>query len=71
MVSQGRIDCQVGEMLSDGLGHITDHLDHQVSRKLVCRDMRWTVTGRENTGSETVGLHKLLIFYIKINYSLL
>lgn len=47
MVSQGRIDCEVGEVLSDGLRHITDHLDHCVCRELVQRDMRWTVTVRD------------------------
>lgn len=47
MVSQGRIDCQVGEVLSDGLGHVTDHLDHHICRELIWRDVRWTVTGGE------------------------
>lgn len=55
MVTQGRIDCQVGEVLSDGLGHVTDHLDHYICRELIWRDVRWTVTGGEGkTRSSTI-----------------
>lgn len=54
MVSQGRIDRQIGEVLSDGLGHVTDHLDHHVCRELIWRDMRWAVTGGQGRQEEAV-----------------
>lgn len=58
MVTQGRIDCQVGEVVSDGLGHVTDHLDHYICRELIWRDVRWTVTGGEGkTRSGTIKPH--------------
>lgn len=46
MISNCRVDCQVGEVLSDGLGHVTDDLDDYVCRELIWRDVRWAVAER-------------------------
>lgn len=74
MVSQGGIDRQVGEVLSDGLSHVTDHLDHYVCRELTCRDMRWTVTVREgkikssvNPSAQMNNRSTVLLSLIEIN----
>lgn len=45
MVSEGGVDRQVREVVSDGLSHVTDHLDHHVCRQLSCRDVRGAVPG--------------------------
>lgn len=47
VVSQGGVDRHVGEVLSDGLRHVTDHLDHHVCGELGWGDVRRTVTVRE------------------------
>lgn len=46
MVTEGRVDGEVGEVLPDGLGHVPDHLDHRVCGELTCRDVRRTVSVR-------------------------
>lgn len=43
MVPQSGIHRQAGEVEPDGLGHVTDHLDHRVRGELACRHMRRTV----------------------------
>lgn len=45
MVPQGWIHRQVGEVLSDGLGHVGQHPDHDVGGELAWRDVRWTIAG--------------------------
>lgn len=57
MVSQGWIDGQVGEVVPDGLGHVTDHLDHDVCRELGWGDVRWAVTGGRGRTEEAICTH--------------
>ena len=63
MVSEGRVDRQVREIVSDGLSHVTDHLDHHVCRQLSCWDVRGAVPGGDR--------HDCYYTLIKLNTCLL
>lgn len=56
VVPEGRIDRQVGEVLPDGLRHVTDHLDHRVRRELACRDVGGAVPGGRGTRTSGISL---------------
>lgn len=47
VVTQRRINGQVGEVLSDGLSHVSDHLDDRVCGELTWRDVRGAVPAWE------------------------
>lgn len=55
MISHCWVDCGVGEVLSDGLGHVTDDLDDCVSGELVWRDVGRAVAARR--GNKTQLFH--------------
>lgn len=47
VVAQGGVDRQVGEEVSDGAGHVPDHLDHRLCGQVFNVDVRWTVTAKQ------------------------
>lgn len=47
VVPQSRKHGQAGEVLSDGLRHVSQHVNHHLCGELAWRDVRWTVAAAE------------------------
>lgn len=66
MVPQCGVNGQVGEVLSDGLGHVSDHLDDRVCGELTWRDVRGAVTRREAKHPQNARFNHTLDYFSSI-----